>query len=167
MADSDFLTMFMNGLRSMNTIPQECLGDKAEQVCVDITPVDYAATAMGRLITGENGGSGLKTFHIANSESLSLKRLCLKLKERFPQMTVNPLGQWQDHGDSAAAAAYLGLCRLLVGTQEKAFGHLRSMDLFQATEVSFDTVNTDNALAPLKCPQADDRLLELYLGKLQ
>ncbi|MBK9280788.1 MAG: SDR family oxidoreductase [Candidatus Obscuribacter sp.] len=71
MADSDFLTMFLNGLRSMNTIPQECLSDKAEQVCVDITPVDYAATGMSRLITGGKGGSGLRTFHIANSESLS------------------------------------------------------------------------------------------------
>ncbi|MBL8085789.1 MAG: amino acid adenylation domain-containing protein [Candidatus Obscuribacter sp.] len=166
MADSDFLTMFLNGLRSMNTIPQECLSDKAEQVCVDITPVDYAATGMSRLITGGKGGSGLRTFHIANSESLSLKRLCLKLKERFPQMAVSPLGQWRDHGDSAAAAAYLGLCRLLVGTQEKAFGHLRSMDLFQATDVCFDTVNTDRALAPLRCPQPDERLIELYVNNL-
>ncbi|HMX47084.1 MAG TPA: hypothetical protein PKC93_14105, partial [Candidatus Obscuribacter sp.] len=78
----------------------------------------------------------------------------------------NPLGQWQDHGDSAAAAAYLGLCRLLVGTQEKAFGHLRSMDLFQATDVCFDTVNTDRALAPLRCPQPDERLIELYVNNL-
>lgn len=167
MAESDFLTMFLNGLRSMNTIPQECLSEKAEQICVDITPVDYAATAMSRLISGEDGGSELRTFHIANSKSLSLKRLCLKLKEHFPQMAVSPLEQWQDHGDSKAAAAYLGLCRLLVDTQEKAFGHLRSMDLFQATEVSFDTVNTDRALAPLRCPEPDDRLIELYLGKLQ
>jgi NadR type nicotinamide-nucleotide adenylyltransferase len=62
-------------------------------------------------------------------------------------------------------SAALSLCRAF--PDEKLFQRQRTMDLFQATGVAFDTRRTDAALkgTGVYCPAADERLLDLYIGQ--
>lgn len=179
-ADTDFLNMFVRGLKEIGAIPAECLGEQANAISVDITPVDYAAATMAQILSGDNADNDHKVYHIANHQGLSLrrlaettKRLCADLKTASLD-ELNSTGQWQQ--SISAAAAYLGLCRLFdkdssisaeqpKGQNKSSYAKLRVMDLFQATGVVFAQENTAARLAAsgIRCPEISDKLVDMYV----
>ena len=171
-ADTDFLSMFVRGIREMGAIPAECLSEQAKDILVDITPVDYAAAAMGQILRADNLDGDLKVYHIANPQGLSLSRFAQTISKLCPNLQSKRLEelydatQWQK--STSASAAYLGLCRLFdkdqIGTSS-GYSQLRVMDLFQATDVTFHQENTLARLSNIRltCPEASDTLIELYV----
>ncbi|MBK7748118.1 MAG: amino acid adenylation domain-containing protein [Candidatus Obscuribacter sp.] len=166
----DFLAMFIRGLRALGCVPQEALTELGSKLALDITPVDWAAGAMAALILHQNGAN--QTYHLANEEPLSLKRLAqlfIKTDRDLPLLKMSQLQSRQSTFNQEAAAAYLSLCRLYDGNL-KQFANHRVMDLFQATDIKFDCQNSKQALSSLTdgkvshtCPQATDELISLYI----
>ena len=169
-ADHDFLDLFVNGLSSLGCAPQV-----SDDISVDITPVDYAAKAVIKLSLAAMASSKFDTYHIANSKSLTLKRLLAAMQainsgDGKGLEIVSP-SQFQKQLLSrvsilggAESAACMALCRL-TGSD---FEFFRTMDLFQATDVVFDDRNTKSILSPfgIVCPAPSDELVRLYLEQM-
>jgi amino acid adenylation domain-containing protein/thioester reductase-like protein len=181
-ADHDFLNLFVNGLASLG-----CAPEVSDEISVDITPVDYAAKAVIKLSLAAMARGKFDTYHIANSKSLTLKRLLAGMQAidrgvgevagksagesvHQPFEIVSP-SQFQKQLLSrvsilggAESAACMALCRL-AGSD---FEFFRTMDLFQATDVVFDDRNTKSILEPLGivCPEPSGALLQLYLKEM-
>ena len=148
--ESDFLKMFVEGVTSLGIIP-DGFDDKLH---IDITPVDYAVAAFFHL--SQNGTHDI--YHIANPKSLSLGRLI----DAIGTVQKCPADDWKNHFknktlSSTESATYLALCRCLDN-----FENYRTMDLFQATNVVFDTTQAQ-ADYPVTCPAPTDDLLQTYL----
>lgn len=152
---TDFLALFFRGAKALGALPESA----ADKLFVDVTPVDYAAKALVYLSLNGKGD----IYHIANKQSLSLAGLAAPLglrrlpDDRWLELIRNkPLCMEE-------TAAALSLCRIF-GDEE--FARHRTMDLFQATDVAFDTREADKILLPagIVCPVADDRLVKLYAG---
>ncbi|MCE9508584.1 MAG: amino acid adenylation domain-containing protein [Alphaproteobacteria bacterium] len=158
-SENDFLTMFVKGIASLRAVP-EGFNDKLH---VDITPVDYAAAAMVHLsLHGKND-----IYHIANPHSLSLGRFLEAIRRKDIKIVTLPAARWKEVVENKSmtteeTAAGLSLCRCLPEEFEKH----RTMDLFQATGVVFDTTHTENDLqgSGIACPEISDQLLDTYLG---
>ncbi len=149
---TDFLALFFKGARELGAMPEEAL----KTLSVDITPLDYAAKALVSLSLGGRPD----VYHIAG-KGVTLEQLVKPLnlralpKTRWLEMMRNkPLGMEE-------TAAALSLCRIF-GDAE--FSRHRTMDLFQATSVIFDTRNTD-AVLDFTCPPADEKLISLYAAQ--
>lgn len=155
-AGADFLAMFVKGIAKLGRVPPG-----TEKLAIDITPIDYAAAAMAQLSLAGEG----EIYHIANPESLSCAALVDALRRHGIKLEEVNADTWRGMkdalaADSAEGAAWLALCRALPD-----FDRLRTMDLFQATGVRFDTANTRRGLAGsgLSCPAPDDALLDTYI----
>jgi amino acid adenylation domain-containing protein/thioester reductase-like protein len=156
---NDFLTMFVKGISSLRAVP-EGFDDKLH---VDITPVDYAASAMVHLSL--HGKSDI--YHIANPRSLSLGRFLEAIRRKDIKIDALPAARWREVAENKSmtteeTAASFSLCRCLPQEFEKH----RTMDLFQATGVVFDTTHTDHDLqgSGIACPEISVQLLDTYLG---
>jgi amino acid adenylation domain-containing protein/thioester reductase-like protein len=165
-ADHDFLDLFVNGLSSLGCAPQV-----SDDISVDITPVDYAAKAVIKLSLAAMASSKFDTYHIANSKSLTLKRLLAAMQAINKGLEIVSPSQFQKQLlgrvsilGGAESAACMALCRL-TGSD---FEFFRTMDLFQATDVVFDDRNTKSILEPLGivCPAPSDELVRLYLEQM-
>ncbi len=164
-AKDDFLNMFARGISSLGCVPES-----NANMTVDITPVDYAAAAMAHIAVADTKSGVANTYHIANEYSLSLNELLDVMKTIGTQLQVLPaeefLSKLQSKSNKFSAeesAACLALCRAL-GNSE-SFSQFRTMDLFQATDISFDCTNTKKALegTSIQCPKPSPELIELYL----
>lgn len=158
---TDFLAMFAKGISQLGAVP-EGFGDTLK---VNITPVCHAARAMVQLSLKASPG----VYHIAGRDGLMLARLCEALKRGGRPVQQLPLGRWRELTKTKPmtpeeSAAVLSLCRALPGNAR--FEQLRTMDLFQATGVTFDTSKADAVLAPagVICPEATEKLLDTYLN---
>lgn len=161
-AAQDFLAMFAEGISRIAYIPSEY----RDSLRIDITPIDYAARAMAHLAAHAPCG----IYHIANADSLSLGFFADQLSAagfaikdipaaRFAALVQNrPL-------DMTETAASLALCRILPAAE---FARKRTMDLFQATDVAFDTQKADAYLKPagITCPPVTAALLQCYLRRM-
>lgn len=169
-ADHDFLDLFVYGLSSLGCAPQV-----SDDISVDITPVDYAAKAVIKLSLAAMASSKFDTYHIANSKSLTLKRLLAAMQANnsgdgkgleivSPSQFQKQLLSRVSILGGAESAACMALCRL-TGSD---FEFFRTMDLFQATDVVFDDRNTKSILSPLGivCPAPSDELVRLYLEQM-
>ncbi len=167
---TDFLSLFCKGLAALGCVPR-----RAEELRLDVTPVDFAAAAMAHLSLHAAGAGAPSTFHIANSRSLSLGELLDALRAHGIAVAAVSDAEWRgrlaEFGDSARgapeAAAYLALCRALPGGS--AFARQRTLDLFQATGVEFGMKNTLGGLAGsgIACPPPSGTLLRTYLTYLR
>lgn len=165
-SDTDFLNLFVKGLASLGRVPEaRCAA------YVDITPVDYAAAAMAEIALADMSRGQASTYHIANPVSLALDDLiqCLigsgvKLDQVSKLDFLDSVGGGA--ANAAQAAAVLALCRCVSGDVQ--FSRLRTMDLFQATGVRFDTSNTDAALqqTALRCPEPTAKLICMYIDRV-
>lgn len=160
-SDHDFLTMFVKGLSSLHVAPEGF----DEKLFVDITPIDYAVEAMLHLSLNGNHN----VYHIANPQSLSLGRLLSAIERKGITIKRLPVERWKDVIENRAitteeTSSSLALCRCLPDEFEKR----RVMDLFQATDIVFDTTQTEIDLkgTSLKCPTASDDLLDLYINSI-
>jgi myxalamid-type nonribosomal peptide synthetase MxaA len=173
-ADHDFLNLFVSGISSLGCAPA-----LLDTIAVDITPVDFAARAVVALAshgpatgtaasTAASTASGAATYHIANTENLTLQSfLSYMQKEGMALDIVTPenfrkklLSRVSILG-GAESAACMALCR----SSGDSFASFRTMDLFQATDVKFDNRNASAVLEPLGiiCPPPSSQLLQLYL----
>lgn len=163
-ASNDFLTLFLRGLSELGCYPD------VEDLYLDVTPVDFAAAALVHLSL--NPPQFDRTYHLTGSGRWSLRNLVAGLCRRgFPMAPINPtiwphrVSELQRRSPKAATAC-LALCRSLGGAH--LFSRLRTMDLFQATGVTFDARNTLAGLegSGIVCPPANDELLDRYLTKV-
>ena len=166
-AKDDFLNMFARGLSTLGCVPES-----DAEMTVDITPVDYAAAAMTHIALQDTKTGVSKTYHIANSQGFSLRSLLEVMgKIGFPlavlpaQEFLARLQKKSQKFNSQESAACLALCRAL-GSKD-SFGQFRTMDLFQATGITFDSTHTAAALrgTSINCPAPSNDLIELYLRR--
>jgi len=152
-SETDFLKIFARGLRRLGAVP-EGFGEK---LLIDITPVDYAAAALAHLSL--HGAEDI--YHIAGSGTLSLAQLT----NAISGIRAIPAQDWQKFFQDRTmtteeSAAYLALCRCL-----DDFDRYRTMDLFQATGVVFDTARALRDY-PTPCPPPSEALIRLYLDHI-
>jgi hypothetical protein len=151
--------MFARGVSSLRSYPQGF----EDVFHVDITPIDYAAAAMAQLsLCGKHD-----IYHIANTISLSLGRLMRAIKKRIRHVNAVPYSRWKELVKHMASSdtersVELALCRC----DAKEYKQYRDMDLFQATNVIFDTKHTkeDLAASGLSCPSPSDALIDVYMN---
>ena len=168
-SESDFLALFVRGISAIGCVPPI-----AEELSVDITPIDFASRAFATIAVDEQSRGAFGTYHIANPVSLALSQLigsigeCGSALERVSaeefEARYKLLGtSLPANTKSASAAARLALCRCLSGSE--TFQSFRTMDLFQATNLRFDMRKTESVLSAvsLVCPQASPDLIRLYV----
>jgi thioester reductase-like protein len=160
-ASGDFLSLFLRGVMQLGCVPEIDAG----QLFVDVTPIDYCAAALAHLSLAADTPHG-DTFHLAGAGRVSLQSLIDVVRSRGVRLeTVSP-SRWRERlGELGpdAAATCLALCRALPGAG--GFAAYRTMDLFQATDVTFDMTNTLAGLAGsgIACPPPSAELLGRYL----
>ncbi len=166
---SDFLALFIRGISAIGCVPPI-----AEELSVDITPIDFAARAFATIAVDEQCRGAFGTYHIANPVSLPLSQLIKVVEgcgiplatvaaEEFEQQYKQLASSSIVNAKSASAAARLALCRCLSGAQ--TFQSFRTLDLFQATNLRFDMRKADSVLRmfSLACPPASPELIRLYV----
>jgi len=166
---TDFLSMFMRGIAALGCVPEA-----TSDLSVDVTPVDFAAAALAHLSMEGVGRRSSSTFHIANPKSLPLSQLIASMRRAGIEIAEvssrDFLDRLTNHStkstDAAESAACLALCRCL--SDSGCFDGLRTMDLFQATDVKFDMRNTLAGLSGsgLSCPPASDELIQTYVRQI-
>lgn len=160
----DFFSEFLKSLVDLKVLPDT----KAEEIQVDITPLDYAAKAcIAIAFYTANSNLSLPTFHIANSNSLKVSDLVLILRELGIQISLISKEEFVEKCKSYGLVDsyfYLALSRLLL--EKNAFTLIRPLDLFQATGIRFDFTNANRILSDLgiTCPYPDTKLIQLLLG---
>jgi amino acid adenylation domain-containing protein/thioester reductase-like protein len=157
---SEFLSMFFQGVKSLGALPKLC-DDGMNGLKIDITPIDYAASAM----VGISLNADAQTYHIANTSGYSYARLIKSLENESVTFDLIPLEDWLSlpktkKFSNTEAATYLALCRVL---PQDEFDTHRISDLFQATDITFDQKNmADAGYTP---PENLDELMQLYIRK--
>lgn len=183
-SDSDFLSMFVRGLMALQMVPAG-----VPELALDLTPVDYAARAMVRLSLSDQASNKGLVYHIANTEALKLDLLvkCLvswsesrhEIEMVQPDEFVRRVRQLRESGSDIGpeeTAAVMALCRVICPESQEEdkgehFESFRTMDLFQATAITFDQENTLKGLgtSSLHCPPPSkelvSKLIEAALNK--
>lgn len=167
LAEHDFLRMFIQGLSTLGAAPEGA----HEDIALDVTPVDYAARAMVDIaMNTQNPKGGI--YHIANNKGVSLAMITRALNHKGCAITALPFAQWQslmqdkkEGFTSAQAATYLALCRLFT---DGRYNQHRAMDLFQATNITFDTAQAQAASQTISALHALDlkAVLDLYVTQI-
>ncbi len=157
---TDFLALFSAGIARLGALPEGI----EERLKVDITPICYAAKAMVKLSLAGKPGA----YHIAGRDGALLKDIRAALARYGKVLRSLPVDRWLDliknkPLSAEESAAALSLCRAV--SDDKRFEQVRTLDLFQATDVTFDTTRADAVLAPagISCPAASDKLLDTYI----
>lgn len=167
-AKDDFLLMFARGITTLKSVPET-----KSEIKVDVTPVDFAASAMIEIALQDMKAGQCNTYHIANESSLSLEELVdairavgFKIETLSSKEFLESLKEKTTKLNAAESAALLALCRTL-GSKE-SFTRFRTMDLFQATDIKFDCSNTKKALeqTEIRCPSPTPELIERYLRRV-
>ncbi len=147
-----------------------CVPRQVKTAALDVTPVDYAAAALVTL-SRQNMRAGHRTYHLANSQQLTLKGLVSSLQAYGVTLRWVPEKQFvrriqKNDLATPAALATLALSRCFSDPQRLArFGHL---DLFLASQRRFDTTQTRKGLRGSKiyCPKISPALLHTYWHQL-
>ena len=151
-----WLGRFIRGLARFGAIP----GDLDPTLSFDVTPIDYAARALSQLILRPIKGDG-ETFHLCGPRAASLADLIKALEkqrgpiERLERAVFDARIQGalaQPDGVKFAPFA-LGLSR--------AHRH-RALDLFRATNATFDTRVAHQSLG-FSAPAVSQALLTAYV----
>ena len=156
----DWLGLFFRGLAGLGCVPA---GD-ASNICLDVTPVDYAASAMVGLALAATGDER-RVFHVCGRHPVTLAALATALSHAGVSLRELDDVQWRrtararlSRAPGAAAAAVLALCRCL---EPSAFHRHRPFDLFQATGARFGTRQLRQVLGDSVVPPEPD--LELLV----
>lgn len=156
----DYLSMVVKGLQKIGSVPK---GDW-DSIQLDATPVDYAAKALVYLSLHAQASC----YHLVNTSGFSLAMIITAMGKQGVALDIKDPQSWTNNvnQDAHTAAASMALCRLL--NHEDRYNNYRSMDLFQATGVTFDQSNTKKGLSQsnITCPQADEHLLNKYIQRI-
>ncbi|MDE0723950.1 MAG: thioester reductase domain-containing protein [Alphaproteobacteria bacterium] len=156
-AKSDFINMFFTGIKKLKFFPESAL----DELYLDVTPCDYASSAFFNISLEQKIG----TYHIASEKGASLRQLLealynegITMKGLTTPLWTSKIAKISDM-DPDESAAYLALCR----TDANLFKTYRTMDLFQATGITFDTSQTQGILGKRNnCPDVTPELLSTY-----
>ena len=161
--------MTVRGLASLRCVPVD-----ADDLEVDVTPVDFAAKAMVAIAQSQMDARTdtiqRATWHIANPQSLKAQLLFEVLTNLLPDIEQVSNEEFQRrvalHTDADEGIACLSLCRCLssCGPQFRA----GPLDLFLATGITFDMTRTQSVLsrAGIHCPPPEAVLLSHYLSQI-
>ena len=166
-ADHDLLTMTIRGLVRMGCVPHP-----VPALCMDVTPVDFAASALVKLARYDVQTTAGRpaVWHVANPQPLSGEALFSHLQSLRPDLAPADPTEFrrrlQSHDDPATAAACLGLSRWLAADGQQSSP--RTIDLFQATGAEFEMTRTLRVLAGygLRRPRPDAQLIERYIQRI-
>ena len=130
-------------------------------MAVDITPVDFAVKSVVKI---SESNTPERIFHIANKKPLMYNDFIKYIKESGIICEISDYDIWSSAVEAKASslneeACITSLCRM----DPSKFELYRFMDLFQATEIVFDTKNAF-AVSKLECPCADEKLIKKYLS---
>lgn len=163
LADHDFLKMFVKGLTNIGAIPEGYDTDLA----IDVTPVNYASEIMNELALKAEPN----IYHIANKKGLTLQNILDELSSLGQKIDALSVKAWRQYFEDSAgmvkgqnAATFLALCRLF---DPDNYQKHRAMDLFQATNIIFDTNHTEkyaSALSEMHTLNLNE-LTKLYITK--
>jgi len=147
----DWINLYIRSLLDNVETPEP----GSPELCVDLTPVDYAAAAIAHISLLKNKNS--TTFHIANAQAATMYELheivrCFhsqskKTKNTAFQMAIKKLAAHRSDADNE---------------------HWQPCDLFRATGFKFDCRNTLHALkgSTIDLPAPANRLLQAYVEQL-
>ncbi|MBI3724484.1 thioester reductase domain-containing protein [bacterium] len=162
---SDQLSLFVRGLARIGRAPAETSG-----LGFDVTPVDYAAAALACIALRAGPRERTETFHIANRKSATADDLIAAIRDEGASIERVSRSEWAEsaeraHETAEGSLAYLALSRTL--ERPRVLARHRSVDLFLATGVEFDTSATERALegSGLSCPAPSRALLRLYVRR--
>lgn len=166
--DHDFFTHLVRGLVQTKSVPDS----QKDDIHVDITPVDYAASVIGRIGLAMPVNVDCSVFHIANDQPLSYSRLIQELKACGFGLDKIESDTWLAKSRTKLAESSLSqkiaaLCLCRLSSDADYYERHRALDLFQATHVQFDCSNTKLALrgSNISCPKPESQLIRLYLNK--
>ena len=152
----DYLNLFIKSTLQSGCRPKNING----QLCVDITPLNHAVDTLFCISTQKNFG----TWHIAHPQGLLLERLYSLIERQCPleKLELNDF-RHRLKNTVEGHSACLSLCRLF-GADE--FERYRTMDLFQATGITFDRSRSIELISDLpQTPELSDDLLLSYILK--
>ncbi|HWN71104.1 MAG TPA: amino acid adenylation domain-containing protein [Haliangium sp.] len=170
----DALILLTRGLAAMGAVPAAWL----DTLAVDVTPLGFAAAAMAAIGLGA-GAPG--TYHIAGRAPVPLRAWIDAM--RAAGVTMDDVSEEDWHArrlaqpgapdqpgragstSLARAFAFLGLCR---GAGASDFAAHRALDVFEATDMTFDTRHADAALrgAGIERPAATPEILARYVQRI-
>jgi amino acid adenylation domain-containing protein/thioester reductase-like protein len=163
----DTFSLFVRGIAALGCVP-EGIDPRAS---VDVTPVDYAASAMAALSLGAARARPDATFHIAGPAPASVAQVIAAIRAAGAPIAIVPPDAFRARavargGDPLArACAYLSLCR--ASTDAGAYERHRALDLFQATGVTFAEDETRRGLAGSGVePEALDASLAAHVASV-
>ena len=155
----DFLQMFIH-----ETLETSCRPlDLQQDIEVDITPVDFASKAFVEI--GQQSLGAPHAWHIANEDALNLETLYDEIEKSVVLEKLNFTDWTQKVKDSnTRGASLLSLCRL-----REDFDNFRTMDLFQASGVTFDMKKSKALLAKkgIGIPKISSSLIQKYIRGVQ
>ncbi len=164
-ASSDQLALFTRGLAHIGMVP---VG--SERLRFDVTTVDAAANAFCELAA--NNATG--TFHVCGKRTVRLTEWVAAMRSVGMEIAEVSLEEFQRAvrdamaGDSGAVAssALMSLCRRL--SRDERGNHHRQLDLFLATDATFDTTHSDVRLRLAQASQTevDGELLIKLVGAI-
>lgn len=164
MSENDYLKMFIKGLCSLSAISD----GKHNSISLDVTPVDYAARLSYIVANSKNNH---RIFHITTGKSFDLAIVIKALKNNGKKLKKLDGHAWQQmikektNITPEESAAVMAMCRL--DNTQNSFKQLRSMDLFQATNIVFDTTNTQIAsIRKIETPEINEKLLNKYIKNI-
>ncbi len=162
----DLMTLAIKGIVEMGALP-ESNNERFDTLRVDITPVNYAASAITAIAKTQTDKS---TFHIAHPMGLSATSLFENLRQSYPHINVVPASEFERRvRDSKIkfpiATACLALCRAL--NSEETYSP-NPLDIFQATGTTFDMTNTKTCLTEsgLKPPDLTDEFVQQLVRQI-
>ncbi len=160
-SDHDYLSLFIKGLEAIGRLPD----GPWDNIHLDATPVDFAAQAIVYLSLHAPS----TCFHIVNTKGFSLQMIVKAMKKQGVTLDVDKGSDWlmKSTSNASMASSYMALCRLLP-PQHQVFERFRTMDLFQATDMTFEQKNTLKHLenTGICCPPADEFLLDKYIERM-
>lgn len=160
---NDLLTLTVQGLLELGAFP---VGDK--QLKIDITPVDYAARVLTKIIRAHDTDD--RVFHVAHPSGLLAERLFAELQGVLSEIKAISPAEFESRVRNSqiswrSAAACLALSRRLTS---KPITSPHPFDLFQATGTRFDMANTDKQLvgSNLAPPKLDGPFIKDMLAAI-
>jgi hypothetical protein len=142
--------MTLRGLARLGAAPSG-----GADLCVDLTPLPYAAAAVAALAHHAEAARADAVHHVAGAGSASLPQLVAALRDAGASLAELPPAAWADRArarlaDPDVAMAYVSLGRVHAAPEDRA--RLAPFDLFLATGADFDTGCTARLLTELGVP---------------
>lgn len=162
---NDQLTDFTRGLTQLGMYPASL-----DEICFDATPVDQAARIACHLII--NGSTG--AWHICSDHPVTLRRWVDAIRCCGVQIEGVENHEFLQHIrrrnllSVTEAMSSLSLSRRLLAQLDNGFSNHHQMDLFLASDGTFDCTRTRQQLRDSKTeiPFASDELLKSMVGRM-